>query len=126
MVVVATSNVAPDDLYEDGLNRALFLPFIKLLHEQMDVMRLDARTDFRLEKLVKGKVWYVPADEAAKARLDDAWSRMTLGQPPVSMNLTVKGHKLHVPQAAMGAARFRICGSVRAAAGLGGLYPSRA
>ena len=68
VVVVATSNVAPDDLYKDGLNRALFLPFIALLQEQMDVMRLDARTDFRLEKLVKGKVWHVPADEAADSR----------------------------------------------------------
>ena len=106
VIVVATSNVAPDDLYEGGLNRALFLPFIKLLQEKMDVVRLDARTDFRLEKLVKGKVWYVPADEAAKAQLDEAWSRMTLGQPPVPMNLTIKGRKLHVPAAAMGAARF--------------------
>ena len=50
-MVVATSNVKPDDLYRDGLNRALFLPFIALLHRHMDVMRLEARTDFRLEKL---------------------------------------------------------------------------
>src|SRR5215475_1138166 len=50
-VVVATSNVAPDDLYKGGLNRALFLPFIAEIEEHMDVMRLDARTDFRLEKL---------------------------------------------------------------------------
>src|SRR6478752_9438887 len=97
-VVVATSNVAPDDLYQGGLNRTLFLPFIRQLQEKMDVVRLDARTDFRLEKLVKGKVWYVPADDAAKAKLDEAWSRMTLGQPPSPVNLTVKGHKLHVPQ----------------------------
>ena len=106
VVVVATSNVAPDDLYKDGLNRALFLPFIKLLQEKMDVVRLDARTDFRLEKLVQGKVWYVPADAAARAKLDEAWSRMTHGKRPVPMALTVKGHKLHVPEAAMGAARF--------------------
>src|ERR1700722_1785648 len=51
VVVVATSNVAPDDLYKDGLNRALFLPFIALLRERLDICALDARTDFRLEKL---------------------------------------------------------------------------
>ena len=53
VVVVATSNVAPDDLYQDGLNRALFLPFIALLKERCEVVRLDARTDYRLEKLVR-------------------------------------------------------------------------
>ncbi len=106
MVVVATSNVAPDDLYKDGLNRALFLPFIRLLDEKMDVVRLDARTDFRLEKLVKGRVWYVPADERADREIDEAWSRITLGQRDSSQDLIVKGRKLHVPQAAMGAARF--------------------
>ena len=106
MVVVATSNVAPDDLYKDGLNRALFLPFIQLLDEKMDVVRLDARTDFRLEKLVKGRVWYVPADERADRAIDEAWSRITLGQRGAPQDLVVKGRKLHVPQAAMGAARF--------------------
>jgi cell division protein ZapE len=106
MIVVATSNVAPDDLYANGLNRSLFLPFIKLLKEKMEVVRLDARTDYRLEKLVRGKVWYVPADDRATAKLDRAWSHITLGQPPVSMNFTVKGHRLQVPAAAMGAARF--------------------
>ena len=52
VVVVATSNVAPDDLYKDGLNRALFLPFVALLRERLDIVELDARTDYRLEKLV--------------------------------------------------------------------------
>jgi cell division protein ZapE len=106
MVVVATSNVAPDDLYKDGLNRGQFLPFIKLLHEKMDVVRLDARTDFRLEKLVKGRVWYVPANDEAERALDEAWSRMTLGQQAAPTEFLVKGHKLHVPAAALGAARF--------------------
>ena len=60
-VVVATSNVAPDDLYKGGLNRALFLPFIAQIADHMDVLRLDARTDFRLEKLAGVKMWLVPA-----------------------------------------------------------------
>ena len=64
-VVVATSNVAPDDLYKGGLNRALFLPFIAQISDHMDVLRLDARTDFRLEKLAGVKMWLVPADQAA-------------------------------------------------------------
>ena len=51
VVVVATSNVPPDELYKDGLNRALFLPFIALIEQHMTVTRLEARTDFRLEKL---------------------------------------------------------------------------
>ena len=74
-VVVATSNVAPDDLYKGGLNRALFLPFIAQISDHMDVLRLDARTDFRLEKLAGVKMWLVPADQAAADR-----PRQGLGQ----------------------------------------------
>jgi cell division protein ZapE len=103
-VVVATSNVAPDDLYKDGLNRTLFLPVIKLLHRKMDVVRLDARTDFRMEKLIRGKVWHT--DRQARGALDDAWSRVTLGRKPEPQEFMVKGHPLKVPAAAMGAARF--------------------
>jgi cell division protein ZapE len=106
VVVVATSNVEPSDLYRDGLNRALFLPFVDLLYARLDVVRLEARTDFRLEKLMGRPVWYVPADDAATRALDDAWRRITGGQRVDVMDLTVKGHRLHVPCAAMGAARF--------------------
>ena len=74
VVVVATSNVEPDDLYKDGLNRALFLPFIALLREHMEVVRLEAPKDFRLEKLAGAAVWYVPADEDAEVALDDRGS----------------------------------------------------
>ncbi len=81
-VVVATSNVAPEDLYKGGLNRALFLPFIAQISDHMDVLRLDARTDFRLEKLAGVKMWLVPADRAADAALDQAWARMT-GKAPM-------------------------------------------
>ena len=113
VAVVATSNVVPDDLYKDGLNRALFLPFIRLLKEHMEVMRLDARTDFRQEKLVGVKVWHVPADRSAKAALDETWRRVTHGHESRGHELVVKGHIVRVPRAAMGAARFTfhdLCG----------------
>jgi cell division protein ZapE len=106
VVMVATSNVEPSDLYREGLNRALFLPFIGLLSARMEVLRLEARTDFRLEKLIDVPVWYVPADDAATKALDTAWRRLTGGQQAHPIELTVKGHVLRVPCAAMGVARF--------------------
>jgi cell division protein ZapE len=106
VVVVATSNVAPEELYREGLNRSLFLPFIALIEERMDVVRLAARTDFRLEKLGDAPVWHVPADLAAKRALDAAWRSLTAGNAATPRELLVKGHALHVPHAAMGAARF--------------------
>ncbi len=105
-VVVATSNVAPEDLYKDGLNRALFLPFIGQISAHMDVLRLDARTDFRLEKLVGVKMWLVPADHDAHAALDKAWSRMTGNAPCKPRDIAIKGRILHVPCSSHGVARF--------------------
>jgi len=105
-VVVATSNVAPDDLYKGGLNRALFLPFIAQLKERMDVVLLDARTDFRLEKLAGVKMWHVHADDAADDALDLAWAKLTGGARGAPLDLIVKGRKLHIPRAARGVARF--------------------
>ncbi len=106
IVMVATSNVAPDELYKDGLNRALFVPFIHMLDDRMDVVRLDARTDFRLEKLAGMPVWYVPADAAADAALDNTWRRLTGGHDGAAAELPLKGRSVHVPRAFMGVARF--------------------
>jgi cell division protein ZapE len=106
VVMVATSNVPPNELYKDGLNRALFVPFIHMLEEHMDVVRLDARADFRLEKLAGMPVWYVPADARADAALDESWRRLTGGQKGEPMELALKGRAVHVPRAAMGVARF--------------------
>jgi len=106
IVMVATSNVPPEELYKEGLNRALFVPFIHLLQERMDVVRLDARTDFRLEKLGGQPVWYVPADAAADTCLDDAWRRLTGGERGAAQDLSLKGRSIHVPRAFMGVARF--------------------
>jgi cell division protein ZapE len=105
-VVVATSNVAPEDLYKGGLNRALFLPFIAQISGHMEVLRLDARTDFRLEKLAGVKMWLVPADHAADAALDKAWARMTGNARCRSRDISIKGRILHVPCSADGVARF--------------------
>jgi cell division protein ZapE len=105
-VVVATSNVAPDDLYKGGLNRALFLPFIAQISQYMEVLRLDARTDFRLEKLAGVKMWLVPADAAADAALDKAWIKMTGDAPRKPRDISIKGRILHVPCSANGVARF--------------------
>ena len=105
-VVVATSNVAPEDLYKGGLNRALFLPFIAQMTERMEVLRLDARTDFRLEKLAGVKMWLAPADAASDAALDAAWAKLTAGAKSGPRDIVIKGHKLHVPRSANGVARF--------------------
>ena len=106
VVVVATSNVEPDRLYEGGLNRALFLPFIGLLKQRMEVATLDSRTDFRLEKLGGSPVYFVPADEAARRALDDVFAGLTVGAKPKPMQIAVHGHPIDVPAQAMGAARF--------------------
>jgi cell division protein ZapE len=105
-VVVATSNVAPEDLYKGGLNRTLFLPFIAQISDHMEVLRLDARADFRLEKLAGVKMWLVPADGAADAALDKAWARMTGNAKCKPRDISIKGRILHVPCSADGVARF--------------------
>ena len=106
VVVVATSNVRPAELYQDGLNRALFVPFIAMLEEYLDVVQLSSRTDFRLEKFAGLPVWYVPADAAADAVLDEAWRRHARGHEGEAAELSLKGRSVHVPRAAMGVARY--------------------
>jgi len=106
VVLVATSNVAPENLYRDGLNRQLFLPFISLLERNAHVMTLDAEKDYRQEKLNRLPVYVTPDDAAADRALDDAWKAMTQGQPTGEVTLTLKGRQLVVPRAAGDAARF--------------------
>ncbi|QCI66127.1 cell division protein ZapE [Phreatobacter stygius] len=106
VVVVATSNVVPDQLYKDGLNRALFLPFIKLLQERMAVVKLESRTDFRLEKLAGRPVWTVPLGAGGDQAMDEAWARLTGGAEGEPSELIVKGRHVAVPRQARGLARF--------------------
>nr|MBA2467223.1 cell division protein ZapE [Sphingomonas sp.] len=75
--VVTTSNRPPQDLYKDGLNRELFLPFIDLIGQRMDVVAVDGPTDFRLHRLAGVQVWHVPNGPQATAALSDAFFRLT-------------------------------------------------
>lgn len=106
VVVVATSNSAPDALYEHGLNRQLFLPFIALIGEHMDVAELKSAKDYRLEKLAGLPLYFAPADDRATAELDAHWDRLTGRHPGAREVLEVKGRRVEVPLASMGIARF--------------------
>src|SRR5208282_553949 len=106
VVVVATSNVAPDDLYKDGLNRALFLPFIALIEERLDIVELDARADYRLEKLKRAPVYYSPIGPKADAALDAAFLALTGHEKGDPLEIELLGRRLDVPQAIDGVARF--------------------
>ena len=106
VVVVATSNVVPGDLYRNGLNRQLFLPFIDEIEDRLDVFELAASRDFRLAKLSGHQLYYSPADAHAHAALDAHWLRLTAQTTGSRTEIEVKGRALAVPQAAMGAARF--------------------
>lgn len=106
LVVVATSNREPGTLYEGGLNRSLFLPFIDLLREKMDVMELVAAADYRLKHLAGRPVYHTPLGPEASTSMEDAWARLTPGVKPAACHVAVKGRKVAVPRAAMGVARF--------------------
>jgi cell division protein ZapE len=106
VVVVATSNAAPRDLYRNGLNRQLFVPFIDLLEQNMDVEELQAAKDFRLEKLAGKALYFTPADGEARVQMDRLWTELTGNSRGEPLGLEVKGRKLAVPLAAMGVARF--------------------
>jgi cell division protein ZapE len=100
VVVVATSNLAPDRLYEHGLQRELFLPFIALLKEKLYVLELDSGRDYRLARLVGKAVYHDPLGPAAHEALEDAFAELTDGAPGASTTLLVKGRSLVVPRAA--------------------------
>lgn len=106
VVVVATSNAPPEDLYRGGLNRQLFLPFIDEIEERLTVFELTAARDYRLEKLSGRQLYFSPADAAARAALDENWLRLVGHRGGKPADLEVKGRQLHVPEAAMGVARF--------------------
>jgi len=106
VIVVATSNRHPDTLYEGGLNRGLFLPFIAMLKDRMDVVPLDGETDYRLQCFDGMPVYYTPLGASADAEMQTAWKRLTHVERGEPTTLEVKGRTIPVPQAAKGVARF--------------------
>ncbi len=106
VVLVATSNVAPRDLYRDGLNRQLFLPFIAILERHADVVSLDTDKDYRLEKLDRQPVYLTPLDEKNAKRMDAAWAAHKNGAEEKPAKIHIKGRDIVVSRAVPGAARF--------------------
>lgn len=106
IVLVATSNAAPDELYRDGLNRELFAPFVDLIIDHATVWELAADRDYRQEKLGGMERYFAPADADAKAQMDAQWQRLAGQGEAEPTELVVKGRRLAVPQASLGAARF--------------------
>ena len=125
VTVVTTSNRPPRDLYKDGLNRALFLPFIALVEAEMDVVPLNGPTDYRLDRLGDLDSWHTPLGDEATAQVREAFFRLTDYRPEDAANVPSAdldlggGRALHVPKSLKGVAVFsfkRLCGENRGAA----------
>jgi cell division protein ZapE len=125
LVIVTTSNRAPSELYQDGLNREHFLPFIALIERELDVMALNGPVDYRLERLGGMATWHTPLGEAATAQVREAFFRLTDYRPEDATHVPSAelelggGRKLHVPKSLKGVAVFsfkRLCAEARGAA----------
>ena len=98
VTVVTTSNRVPEDLYKDGLNRQLFLPFIVLIRQRLDVVKLDSDRDFRQGRAGGEQVWFAPLDALATRAMDAAWDDLTDCAAPVPLRLGVNGRTVELPQ----------------------------
>lgn len=113
VAIVTTSNRPPEDLYKDGLNRPLFLPFIQLLRDRMAVVELESETDYRQHRLQGAQVFFTPAGAAARAAIDTIWSELTGGGGDGPLILTVNGRRVDLPDHRSGVARadfWTLCG----------------
>src|SRR3546814_9067552 len=104
VVMVATSNWAPDQLYEGGLQRDRFLPFIDLLKQRLDILELDGDTDYRQARLADLEVYHWPLGSDARAALESAFASLTDGAAAAGDHLMVQGRRIDVPRAARGVA----------------------
>jgi len=105
VVVIATSNRIPEDLYKDGLNRELFLPFIALIKEQLDILHLSGGTDYRLDRLSKSPVYFSPLGTEATNELNRLFEMLTEGNEIEVKVLSHKGRNITIDRTARGVAR---------------------
>jgi len=117
VVIVCTTNTAPDDLYKGGLQRELFLPFIEIIKQKLDLLELSAQKDYRQVRLEGREVWHTPLGNGATAALDGIFADLTDGVEAVSEQLIVKSRAVNVPAAMHGIARFHFDDLCRAALG---------
>lgn len=119
VVIITTSNRVPDDLYKNGLNRALFVPFIEMIKSRMIVYELESETDYRQHRLAGAQVYFSPADAQARSQMTQIWDELTghdAGQP---LRLAVKGREVVIPQVHNGVGRagfWDLCGQPLGAA----------
>jgi cell division protein ZapE len=104
VVIVTTSNRPPEDLYKNGLNRALFLPFIDLIQTRLIVRQLESPTDYRQHRLNGAQVYFHPAGKV-RGEIESIWSDLTGGAPGSPLTLDVNGRSVEVPRYANGVAR---------------------
>jgi len=113
VVVVTTSNRVPAELYKDGLNRQLFLPFIDMLQQRMAVQELISAEDYRQHRLTGAQVWFTPAGQEARAAISEVWNDLTGGGSAEPLEMSVKGHAVVLPAFLSGVARanfWELCG----------------
>ncbi len=106
VVMVITSNTAPDDLYADGLQRDRFLPFIALLKNKLHVFPFPGMTDYRLDKLKKTKTYFCPHTAESSREMDKIFDLLADNKPGAALDISVKGRVIHVPLAARDVAAF--------------------
>lgn len=106
VIVVATSNAAPDELYKDGLNRQLFLPFIALLKRKVQVFELRSATDYRMAKISVSALYNWPLNGETKAKMESSWQSLCDGMQVGHMEIENKGRKILARKVARDAARF--------------------
>ncbi len=113
VAIVTTSNRVPDDLYKNGLNRPLFLPFIDLLQQRMEVRELESETDYRQHRLQGAQVYFTPNSAASRSAIDGIWRELTGGGGDGPLVLTVNGRSVDLPDHRSGVARagfWDLCG----------------